>query len=90
MSGRPTASQIASASFRSFLLDFTYSTRRRAHKYDQAFDRLSLLPKRQRLTRGHHRAMGPADVAEFVKRLRASGGMAAPALEFLILTDTVL
>jgi hypothetical protein len=33
-------------------------------------------------------ALGHADVAEFVKRLRASDNMAALALEFLILTGT--
>jgi integrase len=48
------------------------------------------LPKRKRLTRGHHAAMPYVEVPEFVKRLRATqgGSMAALALEFLILTAT--
>ena len=47
-----------------------------------------LLPKPKKLTHGHHAAMPYAEVAEFVARLRSSGGMAALALEFLILTAT--
>ena len=47
-----------------------------------------LLPKPAQLTRGHQKALPYADVPAFVKRLRASGGMAALALEFLILTAT--
>ena len=47
-----------------------------------------LLPKPAKLTRGHQKALPYADVPAFVARLRASGGMAALALEFLILTAT--
>ena len=39
-----------------------------------------LLPKRQQLTRGHHRAMVYADVAAFVAHLRTTSGVAAHAL----------
>jgi integrase len=46
----------------------------------------ALLPKRARLTRGHHKAMPCADVPAFVARLRAMDGMAPRALEFVILT----
>jgi integrase len=46
----------------------------------------ALLPKRQKLTRGHHRAMAYGDVPAFITRLRASGSVSALALEFLILT----
>jgi hypothetical protein len=42
----------------------------------------------ERVQRGNHAAMLYADMAGFVKRLRASGNMAALALEFLILTAT--
>ena len=45
-----------------------------------------LLPKRARLTRGHHKAMPFADVPAFVGRLRAMQGVAPRALEFAILT----
>jgi len=45
-----------------------------------------LLPKRQKLRRGHHPAMPYKDVPAFVARLRAAPGMGARALEFLILT----
>jgi integrase len=45
-----------------------------------------LLPKRQRLTRGHHAAMGYAEVPVFVKDLRARQSTAARALEFALLT----
>ena len=45
-----------------------------------------LLPKRQKLSRGHFDAMAYADVPAFMKRLRAREGMAALALEFLVLT----
>lgn len=45
-----------------------------------------LLPKRQRLTRGHHAAMPYADVPAFVARLRAANSVSALALEFTILT----
>ena len=46
----------------------------------------SLLPARQKLTRGHHAAMPYRDVPDFVGKLRAAEAMAARALEFLILT----
>jgi integrase len=45
-----------------------------------------LLPKRQRLTRGHHAAMVYTDVPAFIGNLRTHEGNAAPALEFAILT----
>lgn len=45
-----------------------------------------LLPKRQRLTRGHHAAMPYQDVPAFVNKLQARQAMAALALEFTILT----
>jgi integrase len=45
-----------------------------------------LLPKRQRLTRGHLAAMDYADVPAFMSDLQAREGMAARALEFAILT----
>lgn len=45
-----------------------------------------LLPKRQKLTRGHHKAMAYAEVPGFVAGLRERGSIAAMALEFLILT----
>jgi integrase len=48
-----------------------------------------LLPRRNKLDQdNHHRALPHADVAELVKRLRASSRMTALALEFLILTAT--
>jgi integrase len=47
-----------------------------------------LLPKPAKLSRGHQKALRFGDVPAFVARLRASGGMAALALEFLILTAT--
>jgi hypothetical protein len=46
-----------------------------------------LLPKRQRLTRGHHAAMAYANVPAFVANLRSRQATAALALEFAILTD---
>jgi len=45
-----------------------------------------LLPKRQKLAKGHHAAMAYAAVPEFMERLRAEDCMAAKALEFSILT----
>jgi integrase len=45
-----------------------------------------LLPKRQKLTRGHHAAMPFADVPQFMARLRKRDAVAALALEFTILT----
>jgi len=46
----------------------------------------SLLPARQRLTRGHHAAMAYRDLPAFIARLRASESVSALALEFAILT----
>jgi integrase len=45
-----------------------------------------LLPKRQRLTRGHHSAMSYAKVPGFMADLRSRRATAALALEFAILT----
>ena len=45
-----------------------------------------LLPKRQRLTRGHHAAMAYSDVPTFISDLRSRRATAALALEFAILT----
>jgi integrase len=45
-----------------------------------------LLPKRQKLTRGHHAAMAFDDVPEFIGKLHERPAVAAIALEFLILT----
>jgi len=45
-----------------------------------------LLPKRQRLTRGHHAAMPFANVPIFIKDLQARRASAALALEFTVLT----
>lgn len=45
-----------------------------------------LLPKRQRLTRGHHAAMTYADVPAFISALQSRQATAALALEFAILT----
>lgn len=45
-----------------------------------------LLPKRQKLTRGHHAALPFLDVPAFVGDLRDRNATAALALEFLILT----
>ena len=45
-----------------------------------------LLPKRQRLTRGHHAAMDYAEVPAFMSDLQARQATAALALEFAILT----
>jgi integrase len=46
----------------------------------------ALLPKRQKLTRGHHKAMPFHDVPGFVVKLRQMDGIAPMALEFTILT----
>lgn len=46
----------------------------------------NLLPKRHKLTRGHHAAMPFADVPAFLVRLRDRDATAARALEFAILT----
>ena len=45
-----------------------------------------LLPKRKRLTRGHHAAMTYADVPAFIGDLQSRQATAALALEFAILT----
>lgn len=45
-----------------------------------------LLPKRQKLTRGHHAAMPYADVPAFIGQLRERPAISARALEFTILT----
>ena len=45
-----------------------------------------LLPKRPKLSRGHHAALPYQEVAEFVGRLREREAVAALALEFAILT----
>jgi integrase len=45
-----------------------------------------LLPKRGKLTRGHHAAMAYQDVPAFMTRLRQVDTIAARALEFAILT----
>jgi integrase len=47
-----------------------------------------LLPKRAKLTRGHHAAMPYADIPAFVAGLRERPAIAARALEFCILTAT--
>jgi integrase len=47
-----------------------------------------LLPKRSKLTRGHHAAMPYEHVAAFISRLRETDSVAALALEFCILTAT--
>jgi integrase len=46
----------------------------------------NLLPKRGKLTRGHHAAMPWPDVPEFLEALRTRAGLAALALEFTVLT----
>jgi integrase len=45
-----------------------------------------ILPKAEKLRRGHHRALPFAELPEFMKRLRATRGLGPRALEFLILT----
>ena len=45
-----------------------------------------LLPKRQRLSRGHHAAMAYVEVAGFIRDLQLRSATAALALEFTILT----
>jgi integrase len=45
-----------------------------------------LLPKRQKLQRGHHAAMPWKDVPAFIARLRSSPAISSLALEFVILT----
>ncbi|MDP2410508.1 MAG: integrase arm-type DNA-binding domain-containing protein [Pseudolabrys sp.] len=46
----------------------------------------ALLPRRHKLSRGHHAALAHADLSDFLLRLRAAPGTAARSLEFLILT----
>ena len=46
----------------------------------------NILPKPQKLTRGHLPAMDYRDVPAFFERLQLTGGMAARALQLLILT----
>ncbi len=48
----------------------------------------TLLPARQRLTRGHHAALAYDDLASFMAALRARQSLAALALELAILTAT--
>lgn len=45
-----------------------------------------VLPKRSKLSRGHHPAAPYAEVPTIVAKLRATGGVSALALEFAILT----
>ena len=45
-----------------------------------------LLPKRQKLTRGHHAAMPFGEIADFMTLLKARPALAARALELTILT----
>jgi integrase len=45
-----------------------------------------LLPARQRLTRGHHKALAYSELPAFIARLRSASGISALALEYLILT----
>lgn len=47
-----------------------------------------LLPKRQKLKRGHHPALPYSQMASFVEKLRGTRGLSARALEFCILTAT--
>lgn len=47
-----------------------------------------LLPKRKKLTRGHHAAMPYKDLPRFVAALRANESLSALALEWCILTAT--
>jgi integrase len=46
----------------------------------------AILPKRQKLTRGHHKAMPFAEVPAFMDTLREMDGVAPRALKFTILT----
>ena len=46
----------------------------------------ALLPKRAKLTRGHHKAMPFDEVPDFAVKLREMEGVASAALEFAILT----
>jgi integrase len=44
------------------------------------------LPKRQKLSKGHHAAMPYCDVPEFISKLRKTESIPALALEFIIMT----
>src|SRR5262245_48282326 len=46
----------------------------------------TLLPPRQKLTRGHHTAMPYHELPDFMARLSGRDGVSARALEFVILT----
>lgn len=46
----------------------------------------AILPRRAKLTRGHHAALPFDDLSEFVGKLREAAGISARALEFVILT----
>jgi integrase len=46
----------------------------------------SLVPKRQRLTGGHHKALAYLEIPVLMERLRASGSLSALCLEFTLLT----
>ncbi len=46
----------------------------------------NLLPKRRKLTRGHHKAVAYADMPDFMAQLREKGSIGASCLEFVILT----
>ena len=46
----------------------------------------AILPPRQRLQRGHHKALAYHDVPAFMQRLTALPGVSAAALRFIILT----
>ncbi len=48
----------------------------------------NILPKRQKLTQGHHAAMSYQQVPAFIEDLRGMEALAARALELLILTAT--
>ena len=45
-----------------------------------------VMPKRQKLTRGHHAALAYADAPKMMAKLRESSGTAARAVEFIVLT----
>jgi hypothetical protein len=45
-----------------------------------------ILPKRQKLSLGHHAAMPYGDLPEFIAKLRDTESNHALALEFLVLT----
>lgn len=47
-----------------------------------------LLPKRQKLTRGHHKALDHVAVPDFLQEMRRHGGIAPRLLEFIVLTVT--